>query len=111
LIGAVFGAIHCAAWKADFSSLKQMWMWRVCSLLVTAIPVGYAAAVATGMTLATWLSFNIPIVIAILHTPLLYSYVVIYLIARLFLLILPFTTLRALPHGVFVDVNWSVYIP
>ncbi|KAJ7700419.1 hypothetical protein B0H17DRAFT_1251330 [Mycena rosella] len=35
----------------------------------------------------------------------------LYIISRLFLVILPFTTLRALPPGAFRDVNWSVYIP
>jgi hypothetical protein len=37
--------------------------------------------------------------------------VILYIVARLFLLILPFTALRALPAGAFVDVDWSTYIP
>ncbi|KAJ7751611.1 hypothetical protein B0H16DRAFT_1460160 [Mycena metata] len=36
---------------------------------------------------------------------------VVYIFCRLFLIILSFTTLRALPPSAFVDVNWSNYIP
>ncbi|KAJ6491470.1 hypothetical protein DFH09DRAFT_1338529 [Mycena vulgaris] len=34
-----------------------------------------------------------------------------YIIARLFLIVLPFTTLCSLPPGAFTDVDWTVYIP
>ncbi|KAJ7909685.1 hypothetical protein B0H13DRAFT_2013880 [Mycena leptocephala] len=37
--------------------------------------------------------------------------VLLYILARLFLITLPFTTLRALPPGVLIDVDWNVYIP
>jgi hypothetical protein len=37
--------------------------------------------------------------------------VLIYLIARLFLTILPLIALRAPVVGSLMDVNWSVYIP
>ncbi|KAF7289700.1 hypothetical protein MIND_01343100 [Mycena indigotica] len=35
----------------------------------------------------------------------------VYCVARVLLLLLAFTTLRALPPAAFRDVNWSVYIP
>jgi hypothetical protein len=35
----------------------------------------------------------------------------VYIIARLFLIILPLITFRALPPGALTDVNWGVYIP
>ncbi|KAJ7042258.1 hypothetical protein C8F04DRAFT_994027 [Mycena alexandri] len=98
LVGTIFGAIHCAAWNTLFPSADEMWMWRVCSLSVAAVPVIFGSPFhrkpdADLVTTIAWLGAPI------------------YIISRLFLIILPFTTLRALPPGAFADVNWSVYIP
>ncbi|KAJ6565557.1 hypothetical protein DFH09DRAFT_1363763 [Mycena vulgaris] len=105
VVGCIFGAIHCAAWNADFPSTDEMWMWRECSLIVTAIPVFVAAFSTLGFTTEN----------VMIHTILLYMFILavipIYIIARLFLLTLPFTALHALPPGAFADVNWSIYIP
>ncbi|KAF7356020.1 hypothetical protein MVEN_00931400 [Mycena venus] len=38
LAGSVFGAIHCAAWTLEFSTAAEMWIWRSCSLVITAFP-------------------------------------------------------------------------
>jgi hypothetical protein len=38
-------------------------------------------------------------------------FVAAYITARLLLITLSFTTLRALPAAALVDVNWSTYIP
>ncbi|KAJ7700440.1 hypothetical protein B0H17DRAFT_1251388 [Mycena rosella] len=108
LVGAIFGAIHCAAWNTRFPSTDELWMWRVCSLSVVTIPGSVGVFVTLfhkasgnsraediyGGAIAMTLAFGIPL----------------YIISRLFLIILPFTTLRALPPGAFTDVNWSVFI-
>ncbi|KAJ7130453.1 hypothetical protein C8R44DRAFT_978510 [Mycena epipterygia] len=88
-VGTILGAIHCAAWNTDFPSTMEIWMWRSCSVFVAAIPavLGFAIAFDNGTAAEN--------VIA----------------ARLFLITIPFTSLRALPHGAFIDVDWSVYIP
>ncbi|KAJ6584453.1 hypothetical protein B0H19DRAFT_1249419 [Mycena capillaripes] len=88
LVGTVFGVIHCAAWNAHFPSSSELWMWRSCSLTVAAIPILLPVAF-----IFFWVT--IPI----------------YTSARLFLIVLPFTTLRGLPPGAFLDVDWSMYIP
>ncbi|KAJ6491487.1 hypothetical protein DFH09DRAFT_1453382 [Mycena vulgaris] len=105
VVGSIFGAIHCAAWSTDFPSAKEMGMWRVCSLLVTIIPGAITAFFILDVTRNnTGVTFAIFGGISIAGIP-------IYIIARLFLLTLPFTALCALPPGAFADVNWSVYIP
>ncbi|KAJ6509807.1 hypothetical protein DFH09DRAFT_1374632 [Mycena vulgaris] len=104
-VGTIFGAIHCAAWKTDFPSTGEMWMWRVCSLLVTAIPGLIAAFFILDETV------NNTVVITTIAAAITLAGIPTYIIARLFLLTLPFTALRALPPGAFADVNWSVYIP
>ncbi|KAJ7105964.1 hypothetical protein C8R44DRAFT_886405 [Mycena epipterygia] len=105
LVGTVFGAIHCAAWNADFPSTIEMWMWRSCSLMVAAIPAALGSVFALGPSVkGTVINNTLGTVIGlvlILH----------YSIAHLFLITIPFTFLRALPPGAFIDVYWSVYIP
>ncbi|KAJ7206557.1 hypothetical protein GGX14DRAFT_568112 [Mycena pura] len=100
-VGSIFGAMHCMSWNASFPSVYEMWMWRSSAVVVTATPqlllllmiiarlTGHANAAVT----AAWLA-----------TPF-------YVIARLFLIVIPFVTLRALPPGALVDVDWSVYFP
>ncbi|KAJ7700352.1 hypothetical protein B0H17DRAFT_1128772 [Mycena rosella] len=106
LVGTVFGAIHCAAWKAHFPSADEMWMWRTCSLLVTTIPLVVPLWGVLRFLITTKSRGYDTVVAATLlaGTPT-------YIIARLFLIILPFTTLRALPPDEFTDVDWRVYIP
>ncbi|KAJ6552200.1 hypothetical protein DFH09DRAFT_925199, partial [Mycena vulgaris] len=98
LVGTVFGAIHCAAWNSDLPSAAE----REFSLIVSAIPVLVPAAVCI-LRSREDLQTNSMIAIALA--------VPAYTTARLFLIILPFISLRALPPGAFTDVNWSVYIP
>ncbi|KAJ7130456.1 hypothetical protein C8R44DRAFT_731978 [Mycena epipterygia] len=107
LVGTIFGGIHCATWNASFPSTTEMWMWRSCSLLVAAIPavLGLLSVLnrIPGIEMEDILSTIVEILFLV-SIPL-------YPIARLFLIILPFTSLRALPPDAFIDVDWSVYIP
>ncbi|KAJ7886767.1 hypothetical protein B0H14DRAFT_2696661 [Mycena olivaceomarginata] len=107
-VGAIFGAIHCAAWNSHFPSANEKWMWRSGTLLVTAVSLIAVLEI---------------LVLSILDEYYYYSpepkyfkvafvaFIPLYIIARLFLLIIPFTSLRTLPPDAFVNVNWSVYIP
>ncbi|KAJ7769057.1 hypothetical protein B0H14DRAFT_3509552 [Mycena olivaceomarginata] len=88
LVGIVFGAFHCAAWNAGFPTAEEMWIWRICSLSVTAIPI-LCSFEGDGD----------------IFFPL------IYVLARISLLLIACTVLRSLPPAAFTDVNWSVYIP
>ncbi|KAJ6572992.1 hypothetical protein DFH09DRAFT_916355 [Mycena vulgaris] len=103
-VGSIFGAIHCATWSADFPSASEMWMWKAFLLIVTAIPVFLPAIAVLGATTEN----------DMIHTILLaifYAAIPTYIIARLFLLTLPFAALHALPPGAFEDVNCNIYIP
>ncbi|KAJ7209305.1 hypothetical protein GGX14DRAFT_697902 [Mycena pura] len=103
IVGSVFGAIHFAAWNASFPSSYEKWIWRSCALLVTAIPLLILVLVFILKSFA-----NIRHAAAL---PVLLLSIPVYVIARLFLIVLPFAALRALPSGAFVDVDWSIYIP
>ncbi|KAJ7923425.1 hypothetical protein B0H13DRAFT_2402224 [Mycena leptocephala] len=107
LVGTVFGAIHCAAWNADFPTAVERWMWRSCSSLIVVIPVIILLLAVLAAIIDTDKS-------PLGETMLGIGFVVpipIYVIARLALIILPLVALRSLPSGTFMDVNWSVYIP
>ncbi|KAJ7831576.1 hypothetical protein B0H13DRAFT_2431531 [Mycena leptocephala] len=107
LVGTVFGAIHCAAWNADFPTAVEKWMWRSCSLLIVATPAGIVLLwILLGFAGAAESHWAGRVVLVIGFTPIL-----IYVMARLVLIILPLVGLRSLPSGALMDVNWSVYIP
>ncbi|KAF7296808.1 hypothetical protein MIND_00911800 [Mycena indigotica] len=95
--GAVFGAIYCLAWNSFFPSIAEMWLWRAAAALVAAIPLLGIAIFALGLS-------NMG------HWFLLIGGVV-YVLARIALIVLPLTTLRAQPPGLLVDVDWSGFFP
>jgi hypothetical protein len=103
LVGIVFGAIHCAAWNTGFPTAEEMWIWRSCSLSVTTLPILVGCFLLAGL---------LPASLGFLMTRVLFFVVpLIYVLARISLLFIPFIVLRSLPPAAFTDVNWSVYIP
>ncbi|KAJ7035121.1 hypothetical protein C8F04DRAFT_1099121 [Mycena alexandri] len=112
IVGASFGAVHCVVWNATFPTIAEMWMWRLSSSFVAAYPLFLGGSLVLDHFLARKLEHstfkNLPY--NVLKTMFLGG-VPVYILCRLFLIVLPFTTLRALPTGALVDVDWSVYIP
>ncbi|KAJ7306210.1 hypothetical protein DFH08DRAFT_1088986 [Mycena albidolilacea] len=113
LAGSVFGAIHCAAWNTDFPTTAEIWLWRSCSLTIAAIPVvlllaGFLIGSIDNTPLKQTKLGNA--IYAILGF-VMFGTFPIYIAARLILIALPLAVLRSLPPSVFVDVNWSMYIP
>ncbi|KAJ6449572.1 hypothetical protein C8R45DRAFT_145147, partial [Mycena sanguinolenta] len=98
LVGTVFGAVHCAAWNAAFPTLTEMSIWRTSSLVIVAFPPLLIALVPIFSETAVGVIGG---TLAIL----------IYIPARIILIVLPLAELRSLPASAFVDVNWSTYIP
>jgi hypothetical protein len=98
LVGTVFGAIHCAAWNAEFPSPVEMWLWRSCSaavaVLACILTLVYVPMVVFDSPVG-WTTLDITFIIA----------VVVYIAARLILIG------RDLPPGTFLLVKWSMYIP
>jgi hypothetical protein len=118
-VGTVFGLVHCTAWNAHFPSTAELLIWRSCSLVIAATPFTLTLVFIlfmlweklplhwrrkTLMRSAANLLFD-------LYQVIIYATSAAYIAARLILIVLSFVTLRALPPGAFVDVNWSTYIP
>ncbi|KAJ5160146.1 uncharacterized protein N7482_007150 [Penicillium canariense] len=118
-----FSAIHVAAWNFVFPTLAERWAWRVISLIALIIP---------------WISFwmaVVPLFLAWcvrkyrLHVPWLESYIdpesrrtllegvifegvfFVYYFARVGTIILMMISLRALPAGSFIGIDWLSTIP
>ncbi|KAK7028690.1 hypothetical protein R3P38DRAFT_3519032 [Favolaschia claudopus] len=102
-VAIAFGAIHCIAWNTEFSSTAEKWMWCLSAVAVTGVPaVWFIGSVAVHYlnirSMVPYYAFVVPVV------PL-------YIISRLFLLVLPLTALRSLEPAVFIDISWAKYIP
>ncbi|KAJ7057841.1 hypothetical protein C8F01DRAFT_1256456 [Mycena amicta] len=95
-VAAGFGAIHCAGWNTSFASTEEMWMWRVSSVLLAGLPI---VGPVLMLSLDKW-QFVVVFIICLL-----------YALARLVMIVLPLIALRTLPPAIFMDVDWSVYIP
>ncbi|KAJ7252978.1 hypothetical protein C8J57DRAFT_1077116 [Mycena rebaudengoi] len=101
LAAVIFGAIHCSAWAAVFPSTVEKWLWRMCAVLVTAIP--------TLMGLAQmWTNSAVH---SRLLTISLAGTLLLYILFRILLIVLPFTTLRILSANDLIDVDWTAFIP
>ena len=111
-MSTVFGAIHCIAWSFQFASLQERWTWRISAILISALPIclyalGELGAVFDNKANKTpWMNLYNTFIKFGVETVLW-----LYIIARMVLLILPLVALRALPPGVYVQLNWVSFIP
>ncbi|KAF9035615.1 hypothetical protein BJ165DRAFT_1562458 [Panaeolus papilionaceus] len=93
LFGGLFGIIHLIAWDFHFPTTAEMWLWRISSLVLTVSPLIFMlfghfvdkAKQLNNASLST--SFT---VLALLSC-------ILYVIARVFLIILSLVSLRDLP--------------
>lgn len=101
------GGVHCVAWSFSFPSRTERVLWHISCITITAGPALWSLHLGLsikGITLprvswaASWIFGGVVVV------PL-------YLVARIVLLILAFTTLRSLPYGAYKTVYWTTIIP
>ncbi|TFK59519.1 hypothetical protein BDN72DRAFT_597042 [Pluteus cervinus] len=116
LIGIIFGAIHFLSWHSAFPTHTQLLLWRISSIALVAEPFCLAlenvlGGIAGGEPsfetlkegLVSSLFFFFLITAAILGP-------MVYIIARMCLLVLAFLTLRS-PPTAFQTISWTAYIP
>ncbi|KAJ7865614.1 hypothetical protein B0H14DRAFT_3442866 [Mycena olivaceomarginata] len=113
LAGTVFGAIHCAAWNNDFLTAAEMWIWKSCSVGIAANPVVGFLAIRLSFQIneTAFEKTKLGEAITIITGIVIWVVLLIYILARLILIVLPLTALRSFPPSAFVDVNWGTYIP
>jgi hypothetical protein len=99
LVTLVFGGIHCIGWSFNFPSHTEQLLWRISSISITGIPLGFAVM---GMILGHYgVLLRIPLF-------LLSS---LYILSRVLLLIVSLTTLRSLASSAFQAVEWTTFLP
>lgn len=114
VLGIIFGAIHVAGWHFDFPTPQERFLWRVCSIIITAIPI-----VLLGRSVLRYQAFNadrrhwfdggeIPALVVFWLVIILMP---LYVIARVLLLAEAFVSLRSLPGTTTCHVNWVEYLP
>ncbi|KZP19185.1 hypothetical protein FIBSPDRAFT_744342 [Athelia psychrophila] len=107
-VAMVFGAVHFAAWSFTFPSLEQQTLWRVCAIAITAIPLSLAMAFAVfdpfRADIQAGFSTYVPLICMSLGA-------LLYIMARILLLVLSFATLRQLPLSAYQTVQWTTWIP
>ncbi|KAJ7704754.1 hypothetical protein B0H16DRAFT_1636932 [Mycena metata] len=113
LAGCMFGAIQCAAWKNDFPTTAEMWIWRAGSLVTTTSPAVVFLTLLVDYIIygTTFEETALGDAISAINLIANVVSIPIYMMSRAVLIPLPFVALRSLPPSAFVDVNWSAYIP
>ncbi|KAF7970316.1 hypothetical protein HWV62_24388 [Athelia sp. TMB] len=107
-VAMVFGAIHCAAWSYTFPSLAEKTSWRASALAISVIPIPMVAALALFDPFSATVGTNFFDRIVIFCMGLCG---LLYIIARIILLTISFTTLRHLPLSAFQTVQWTTFVP
>lgn len=110
-VATLFGGIHCLAWSFPFLSFAEKILWRVAAIICTGVPLalGIGALIlfpVFGSEKVHNFSQRRPIV-ALLPAGLM----LLYLGARVVLLVVAGTSLRSLPTAAYESVYWADLIP
>ena len=107
-IGFIFGAIHCIAWSLHSPSLQERLAWRISAVFIAGLPIPFMVEMAV-MALVEeskdrkgWF-LTMDVVFS--------GSLVLYVIARIVLLVLPCIALRALPPTALVEIQWAAFFP
>ena len=105
-LAAVVGGIHGLAWNFDFPTRIELAMWRSATVTIAALPTLFALP---------WLFIFLKVNhrrewIGRWHKGSAIVVVMIYCLARLCILGIAFSSLRALPAGVYLT-TWLKYLP
>ena len=106
-VGICFEAIHCIAWGFSFLTHKELLIWQVSSVAITAVPVYISLMGFLGFWLVN-MNFEVNDVI-VAFTFFLAG--ILYIIAWVFTLALALTSLRDLPPGAFETIHWTTFVP
>lgn len=111
--GALFGIVHLLAWNFSFPTPVERLLWRVSAILTTTVPIVAELSFAdlSKGKLELWLDIHIyDGCLSWLWWKFLQVLALIYVLARLFVLIEAFRTLYFLPPKTFLT-TWAANMP
>ena len=109
-VAMIFGTIHCMAWSSPFPSFIEQCLWRISSIAI----LGEPGILALRLLLETLIDLINKTVYEILQASLAMLLVfggMVYVVARVILMVLMFTTLRSLPQAAYQTVHWTTFLP
>jgi hypothetical protein len=114
----VYGAIHLAGWKDSFPTTVEMWFWRISAAYIVFSGLLWAFLnmldFLSGSVWIYWYEILAGHVRRKSHT-LIYGLCVLggslYVIARTFLVVEAFISLRALPAAAYNSPSWILTVP
>jgi hypothetical protein len=108
IIGAIFGGVHCIAWKFFFPTAMEQLLWRISAVAVGAGPFLILFTVFIRVLTEDSESLGFVSTGSVFAIMLL---TMSYLVARLALFTLSLTALREIPYSAYRTVPWLSYIP
>ncbi|KDQ59774.1 hypothetical protein JAAARDRAFT_126716 [Jaapia argillacea MUCL 33604] len=113
-IAITFGAVHCMAWQYNFPSHVEQMLWRMAAVAITCSPIVMTVvsgwAHSSGQRMSLNFDKNEPFWFKVFMIFALLVFV-FYLVSRITLLTIAFSSLRSLPSGAFEVISWTSYIP
>lgn len=109
LVAMAFGAVHCIAWSSEFQSHLEQQLWRYSAIAIIIVPVTLPLVflfVLIGVALCMDTP-SIAVLNGVVYTPI----AILYIIARLVLIILSFKSLSHLPLEAYQTPQWTTFIP
>ena len=103
IVATFFGGIHCAGWNFPFPSHAELIIWRVCSLIIVIYPWTFVPLLLGGFMGSYTIAAKV-------YTTVILCGTVIYILARLTLLVEALTALRHLPPGAYTEVEWTTLL-
>ena len=110
----IYGGLHALAWSAHFDSLTEKVLWRISSCIVMGgLLVNWTLASGDNRHSRNLAKGHVGIGIGKfpISLPLARLMLVLYILARAYLVVECFTNVFYLPAGVFENPEWSTYFP
>ena len=124
-VGALFGGIHCSGWNFTFLSRPEKILWRLSSILIAGAPSFvalfylmaslflYIFIIQSPDSISRTTNIFLSVAGSVMKSGfgVVIIMVLLYIVARLCLLILALIALRNLSAGAYTVVEWAWFIP
>ena len=106
--GTVFGGLHCLAWDFHFPTPYESTIWKVCAVLTSVLPLLSIVPACLWMRLNPWGNASrAPRAVRVtIGASIVLIFLVLYVLARLFLMVECFRSLLFFPTEALID-TWS----